>query len=134
MPLTDPIADMLTRIRNGYLAKKDEIALPHSQLKQALAAVLAKSGFIASTTKAEQKGGNVLIIKLRYGPEPERFAALRGVKRVSKPGQRIYVSKRRIPRVQQGLGMAVLSTPQGLLTDGQARKRGLGGEVICTLW
>ncbi|MFO0704473.1 MAG: 30S ribosomal protein S8 [Candidatus Andersenbacteria bacterium] len=143
MPVSDPIADMLTRIRNGYLVHKDEVRLPSSQLKVALAQVLVKSGFLQAAEVAkpsEAKGAKgaalfaELVLTLKYGAAPARQPALRGVKRISKPGQRIYVSNRQIPRVNQGLGMAILSTPQGLLTDGQARKRKVGGEVVCTLW
>lgn len=134
MNVSDPIADMLTRIRNAYLVHKDDVVLPHSNVKQALAEVLTKSGFLAETKKTEQDGKPTLVLTLKYGEEPTKMPALRGVRRVSKPGQRIYVSKQHVPQVQQGLGMAVLSTPQGLLTDGQARKRGIGGEIICTVW
>ncbi len=145
MPVSDPIADMLTRIRNAYLVQKDEVRLPHSQLKLSLAEVLVKSGFLASAellksaeqTKAKKSAPMVhpeMLLKLKYGVLPAKKPAVHGIKRVSKPGQRIYVSKRHIPRVNQGLGTAILSTPQGILTDGQARKRGLGGEIMCTIW
>jgi len=108
--------------------------MPHSQLKSALADVLVRSGFLVSVSTQNEGTAKELVMTLKYSEAPESRPALVKVTRISKPGQRVYVSKRHIPRVNQGLGVAILSTPQGLLTDGQARKRGIGGEVICTLW
>jgi len=142
MPVSDPIADMLTRIRNAYLVQKAEVRMPYSHLKHSLADVLVKSGFLTSAElakPAEQKDKKIaahpeLVLVLKYGEAPKKMPALNGVKRISKPGQRMYVSKRHIPRINQGMGIAILSTPQGLLTDRQARRRGVGGEIMCTLW
>jgi small subunit ribosomal protein S8 len=133
MPVTDPIADMLTRLRNASLVHMPQVVMPHSQLKEALAKVLQKEGFVGRVTERSTDNRKELVIGLKYS-EADKKPAIRGIDRVSKPGQRIYVAKKKIPRVNQGLGMAVLSTPQGLLTDGQARKRGVGGEVMCVVW
>ena len=129
---SDPIADMLTRIRNASLVRKPEVRMPHSHIKEALAAVLAKEGFLGDVTRAEAAGQAQLVVRLKY--DEKQQPAIRGISRVSKPGQRIYVPKKKIPRIQQGLGVAVLSTPLGLLTDQEARKKGVGGEVMCTIW
>jgi small subunit ribosomal protein S8 len=133
MPISDPIADMLTRLRNASLVQMPEVAMPHSQLKEALAKVLQKEGFVGRVAAREKDTKKELVIGLKYS-EVDKKPAIRGIDRISRPGQRIYVAKKKIPRVHQGLGMAVLSTPQGLLTDGQARKRGIGGEVMCVVW
>jgi len=135
MTLTDPIADMLTRIRNANLVGHEEVSMPHSKLKQAVADVLKREGFLAEVNKVEPQKENpfpALVLKLRYaeGSVP----AIRGLQRVSTPGQRIYVTSRKIPLVLQGLGVAILSTPAGILTDTEARKKGTGGEVMCTVW
>jgi small subunit ribosomal protein S8 len=132
VPTTDPIADMLTRLRNASAVHLPEARMPHSRVKAALAEVLAKEGFIAKAVKDENDGKADLVISLRYGED--KLPALQGLARVSRPGQRIYVPKQKVPRVRQGLGIAVLSTPSGLMTDRQARKAGVGGEVICTVW
>lgn len=132
--MTDPIADMLTRIRNASAIRKEEVRMPHSRLKESLAEVFIASGFIGSVKRDDKGKHPELVIKLKYADDKEKVPAIRGLQRVSKPGQRIYVAKQRIPRIRQGLGVAILSTPKGLLTDRQARQRGLGGEVICTIW
>ena len=132
MPTTDPIAEMLTYLRNASAVKHHEVRMPSSHFKVALAEVLVREGYLASSKKIDKDGQTNLLIELRYGKD--RQPALQGLARVSRPGQRIYVPKQKIPRVRQGLGMAVLSTPGGLLTDREARKAGVGGEVICTVW
>ena len=134
MTMTDPIADMLTRIRNANTAMHDEVRMPSSKLKESLAGVLQAEGYIASFSVAENtdRPGSTLTIQMKYSPERERVIS--GVKRVSKPGLRVYTKADRIPRVLGGLGVAVLSTSQGLMSDREARKRRMGGEVICYVW
>jgi len=128
---TDPIADMLTRIRNATLAKKSELVLPYSKFKFSLAQVLLKEGFIGSVSEVAGKH-RIIQIGLKYGPDGDGVIA--GIKRVSKPGQRIYLPVDKIPRTNSGYGITVVSTPKGLLTDRQARKDRLGGEVVCQVW
>ncbi len=130
----DPISDMLTRIRNASAIHKEQLSLPHSRLKEALASVLVGEGYLRKIEKVDEDGKPQLVIRLNYGPAPEKMPAIRGIERVSKPGQRIYLPSRKIRRVQQGLGTAVISTPKGLLTDAQARKQSVGGEIICKVW
>jgi small subunit ribosomal protein S8 len=134
MTMTDPIADMLTRIRNANTAMHDEVRMPSSRLKESLATVLQSEGYIASFAIAENvdRPGSTLTIQMKYSPERERVIS--GVKRVSKPGLRVYTKAEGIPRVLGGLGVAVLSTSQGLMSDREARKRRMGGEVICYVW
>ncbi len=109
--------------------------VPHSRLKEALAQVLIEEGFLGGLDKnEEEKGKPQLVLKLNYSPEPEHKPAIGGIERVSKPGQRIYWSSKKIRPVRQGLGIAIISTPQGLMTDSVARKQGLGGEAICRVW
>ncbi len=134
MTMTDPIADMLTRIRNANTAFKDDVSMPASKLKVALAEVLASEGYIDGFEVAENEGRPqpTLKIDLRYTPERER--TISEIKRVSKPGLRVYRKAEAIPRVLGGLGIAVLSTSQGLMTDREARKRRVGGEVLCYVW
>ncbi len=129
---SDPIGDMLTRLRNASLVRKPEVRMPHSRVKEALAKVLSREGYVGVVSSTVGESKPELVVKLRY--DEKQVPAIRGITRVSKPGQRIYVPKKKIPRIQQGLGTAVLSTPQGLLTDREARKKGTGGEVICTIW
>jgi small subunit ribosomal protein S8 len=128
---TDPIADMLTRIRNAALAKKSELVLPYSKFKKNLADVLLKEGFIAGVAELEGQH-KMLQINLKYTQDGE--AVIAGIKRVSKPGQRIYLPVDKIPRTNSGYGVTVVSTPRGLLTDRQARKDRVGGEVVCQIW
>ncbi len=134
MSMTDPIADMLTRIRNANIAMHDEVTMPSSKLKEALAGVLLAEGYIASydAADAESGVGRTLTIAMKYSPERERVIS--GIKRVSKPGLRVYTSSDQIPRVLGGLGVAVLSTNKGLVTDREARKGKVGGEILCYVW
>jgi small subunit ribosomal protein S8 len=135
MTMTDPIADMLTRLRNGNQAYHDRVAIPYSKLKANIAEVLKTEGYIAAWSveqPAEGTVGRKLVVELKYGQNRER--SLAGVRRVSKPGLRVYAKAPELPRVLGGLGVAIVSTSQGLLTDRQARKRGVGGEVLAYVW
>ena len=134
MTMTDPIADMLTRIRNANQAQHDSVTMPGSKLKESLAKILEREGFIAGFGTAPQEGrpGTALTIELKY--DAERQATIAGLRRVSKPGLRIYAQADNIPRVLGGFGVAVLSTSAGLMTDREARQRHLGGEVLCHVW
>jgi len=134
MTMTDPIADMLTRIRNANIAMHDDVTMPSSKLKEALAEVLKREGYIGdfTVTDAQDRPGRSLHIELKYSPERERVIS--GIKRVSKPGLRVYTRSTEAPRVLGGLGISVLSTSQGLLTDREARKRHVGGEILCQVW
>jgi small subunit ribosomal protein S8 len=134
MTMTDPIADMLTRIRNANVAMHDDVAMPSSKLKEALADILQKEGYIGSFAVADTEGrpGRTLTIEMKYSPERQRVIS--GLKRISKPGLRVYQAADEVPRVLGGLGVAVLSTSQGLLSDREARKRRVGGEVLCYVW
>ena len=132
--MTDPVADMLTRIRNANTAMHDEVKMPSSKLKEALAAVLKREGYIDAFTVIDNpdRPGNLLTITMRYSPE--RARTISGLRRISKPGLRIYRDANGIPRVLGGLGVAIVSTSKGLLTDREARKAGVGGEVLCEVW
>ena len=134
MTMTDPIADMLTRLRNANAAYHDRVSMPHSKLKAHIAEILQQEGYIAgwSVTEVEGVVGKTLVLELKYGPNRERSIA--GVRRVSKPGLRVYAKSDNLPRVLGGLGVAILSTSSGLLTDRQATKRGVGGEVLAYVW
>ena len=134
MTMTDPIADMLTRIRNANVAMHDQVRMPSSKQKVALAEILRKEGYIQgfSVAPGEQVPGDVLTITMKYSPE--RARTITGLRRVSKPGLRVYSKAERVPRVLGGLGVAVLSTSQGLMTDREARQRRVGGEVLCYVW
>ncbi len=134
MTMTDPIADMLTRIRNANSAMFDTVSMPSSKLKENLAKLLLKEGFIASyvVNKVEGKPGNQLEITLKYSED--RKKTIIGIKRVSKPGLRIYRKSDQMPKVLGGVGVAVVSTSHGLMTDREARKAKLGGEVLCYVW
>ena len=134
MTMTDPIADMLTRIRNANVAMHDEVRMPSSKQKEALAAVLKSEGYIDEFRVEENsdRPGSTLHITMRYSPE--RLRTISGIQRVSKPGLRVYRKSKEIPRVLGGLGVAVVSTSQGLLTDREARQRRVGGEVLCFVW
>ena len=134
MTMTDPIADMLTRIRNASQARKDAVSMPSSKLKEALAGILAAEGYI-NGYKVETPEGrpqNTLKIDLKYSED--RKQTISGITRVSKPGLRVYSKSDEVPRVLGGLGIAVLSTSQGLMTDREARRRNVGGEVLCYVW
>ena len=132
--MTDPIADMLTRVRNANIAMHDEVTMPSSKLKEALAEVLHSEGYISSFTSedGETSPGRKLTITMKYSPERERVIS--GIQRISKPGLRIYKKSDEIPRVLGGLGIAVISTSKGLVTDREARKGKVGGEVLCYVW
>ncbi len=134
MTMTDPIADMLTRIRNANSAQFDSVKMPGSKLKEALAAILEREGYIAGyhVEKDPARPGSTLEITMKYATD--RTRTIGGIKRVSKPGLRIYARADRIPRVLGGIGVAVVSTSHGLMTDREARKRHLGGEVLCYVW
>ncbi|GAA0534552.1 30S ribosomal protein S8 [Paractinoplanes ferrugineus] len=135
MTMTDPIADMLTRLRNANQAYHDKVTMPFSKIKANIAEVLKAEGYIASWTAEEPEEGVVgksLVVELKYGQNRER--SLAGIKRVSKPGLRVYAKSDDLPRVLGGLGVAIISTSQGLLTDKQARKRSVGGEVLAFVW
>jgi len=136
MTMTDPIADMLTRVRNANSAYHDNVAMPHSKIKAHIAEILQQEGYIAGWRIAEvEADGRVcreLVIDLKYGPNRERSIA--GVRRVSKPGLRVYAKYTALPKVLGGLGVAIISTSSGLLTDRQAAKRRMGGEVLAYVW
>ena len=134
MTMTDPIADMLTRIRNANTAMHDDVRMPSSKVKEALAHVLLKEGYIEGFEVHDNtdRPGRTLTVTMKYSPERKRVIS--GVKRVSKPGLRVYTKATEIPRVLGGLGVAVLSTSQGLMTDREARKRRMGGEILCFVW
>lgn len=134
MTMTDPIADMLTRIRNANSAYHDTVSMPHSKLKGHIAEILQEQGYVSGfhVADATEGPGKVLTVDLKYGPNRERSIA--GVRRVSKPGLRVYAKSTGMPRVLGGLGVAILSTSTGLLTDKQAAKKGVGGEVLAYVW
>ena len=132
MTMTDPIADFLTRIRNANSAYHDEVVMPFSKLKGSISDILVKEGYIASWTTAEAPVGKSLVVKLKYGPNRERSIA--GVRRVSKPRLRVYAKSTNLPKVLGGLGVAIISTSSGLLTDRQAAQKGVGGEVLAYVW
>ncbi len=134
MTMTDPIADMLTRIRNANVAMHDEVRMPSSKLKESLAAVLTREGYIEGfeVDSAGTRPGRVLEVRMKYAPDLSR--TISGIRRVSKPGLRVYTAADKLPRVLGGLGVAVLSTSQGLMTDREARRRRVGGEILCYVW
>ncbi len=129
---TDPIADMLTRIRNALLARHDFTDMPASKIKISLAETLKKEGFVRDYEVRQDEVRRTIRVHLAY--TDKREPTITGIQRISKPGLRVFVQKRAAPRVYGGLGIAIISTSQGLLTGGEARKRGLGGEVICHVW
>ena len=134
--MTDPIADMLSRIRNASLARHDRTEIPASRLKAAVAEILKAEGFIADVREADAEDGNgkqqKLTIVLKYGRD--RTSAIDGIRRVSRPGRRVYVRHDRIPRVFSGLGISILSTSRGLMSDKEARRQKIGGELLCEVW
>jgi len=132
MNITDPIADMLTRVRNSNNVNKDVVDIPASNLKINIAKTLKDEGFIREYKIIDNYPQNKVRIYLKYGKEDEKV--ITGIKRISKPGLRVYVNKNDIPRVLGGLGIAVISTSRGILTDKQAREEGVGGEVLCYVW
>lgn len=132
MSMTDPIADMLTRIRNAQHAGHAKTLVPRSKIKVAIAKILKDEGFIEGYVEDAEGPQGVLKVFLRYDGSAK--GVIRGVTRISKPGRRVYVGKEDVPRVRNGLGVAILTTPRGLLTDAQARQAGVGGEVLCHVW
>jgi small subunit ribosomal protein S8 len=133
MTMTDPIADMLTRIRNGNHAYHDTVEMPYSKIKSHIAEILQEQGYILGWAVSDNETvGKSLVVTLKYGQNRERSIA--GLRRVSKPGLRVYAKSTSIPRVLGGLGVAIISTSSGLLTDRQAAKRGVGGEVLAYVW
>ncbi len=135
MSMSDPIADMLTRVRNAIGREHPAVAMPHSKIKVSIAQVLQDEGYIESFEVLSQKPQDVLQLKLKYvGGRRNRRPVITGIQRVSKPGRRMYVGKTEIPWIQSGMGVAVLTTSKGIMTDQSARKLGVGGEVICKVW
>jgi small subunit ribosomal protein S8 len=132
MSMTDPIADMLTRIRNAIQAQHATVTVPRSKIKKDLALILKNEGFIEGYVENDQSVQGTLKLFLRY--DGSRRGIIRGIQRVSRPSRRVYVGKDSIPRVRNGLGVTILTTPRGVLTDSQARQAGVGGEVICQVW
>ncbi|HVM06130.1 MAG TPA: 30S ribosomal protein S8 [Acidimicrobiales bacterium] len=134
MTMTDPLADMLTRIRNANTAMHDTVRMPSSKVKEALAAILQREGYIEGFAVHDDPGrpGRVLEITMKYAADRSR--TISGIRRISKPGLRVYTKADRLPRVLGGLGVAVLSTSQGLMTDREARQRRMGGEILCYVW
>jgi small subunit ribosomal protein S8 len=130
--MTDPVADLLTRVRNANSAFHESVSLPHSKLKAGIADILKREGFISDWSVEDARVGKTLTLDLKYGPNRER--SIVGIKRVSKPGLRVYAKSTELPTVLGGLGVAILSTSSGLLTDRQATKKGVGGEVLAYVW
>lgn len=132
MTMTDPVADMLTRLRNANSAYHDTVSMPYSKLKGRIAEILKAEGYIAGFDVEDAKVGKTLTLNLKFGPSRER--SIVGVRRISKPGLRVYAKSTNLPQVHGGLGIAILSTSSGLLTDKQAAKKGVGGEVVAYVW
>jgi small subunit ribosomal protein S8 len=137
MTINDPISDMLTRVRNAVMAGQSQVAMPSSKIKAEIAKILADEGFLESydVVDGENVAFKMLRLKLKYvGERRERRAVLNGIERVSSPGRRVYTRKREIPWVLSGLGVAILSTPKGVMTGTRARQLGVGGEILCKVW
>ncbi len=132
MNLTDPVADFLTRIRNAHNARHQKMDVPASKLKAEIARILKEEGYIVNVKPVDEEGRSVLRVYLKYGANNE--AAIRDLKRVSKPGCRVYIGKDEIRRVQGGLGISIMTTPRGVMTGRQARREGVGGEILCEVW
>ena len=130
--MTDPISDMLARIRNGSLARHDRVEMPHSNLKKHVADVLKSEGFLDDVRESEGEGRKTLTLVLRYGKD--KSSAIDGIRRVSAPGRRVYVRYDRIPRVRSGMGVSILSTSHGVMSDRMAREQKVGGELLCEIW
>ncbi len=130
--MTDPIADMLTRIRNAITARKAKVLVPASKLKERLAEVLRDEGFVGTVSREDDGKQGTLTIELRY--DHDNRNAIEGIRRVSKPGQRTYARHDKLPRVRSGLGIAILTTSKGVMTEREARKQNLGGELLCEVW
>ena len=137
MSVNDPIADMLTRIRNGVMASQSVVAMPHSKIKAEIVRILKEEGFIEGyeVVESDKPGMQTLRVKIKYvGERRERSAVITGLERVSRPGRRVYTQKTDIPWVLAGMGIAILSTPKGVMTGQRARQLGIGGEVLCKVW
>ena len=132
MVMTDPIADFLTRIRNANSVNHEKVEIPASRLKKTMAQILKDEGMIKDFEYIEDGRQGLLRVHLKYGPNKQKV--ITGLKRISRPGLRVYAKKDEVPRILGGLGLAIISTSQGVMTDKQARKRGLGGEVLCYVW
>ncbi len=132
MVMTDPIADLLTRIRNANLVHHDKVEIPSSKIKRAIIQILKDEGFVRDYEVLADGKQGLLRVSLKYGPERDRV--ITGIKRISKPGLRVYAKNEQLPKVLGGLGIAIISTSQGLMSDKQARKNGLGGEVLAFVW
>ncbi|MDI9441316.1 MAG: 30S ribosomal protein S8 [Firmicutes bacterium] len=132
MVMTDPIADMLTRVRNASSVKHESVDIPRSKMKEELARILKEEGFIRDYKVIDDGKQGIIRVYLKY--DPVQGQVIQGIKRISKPGLRVYAKKDEVPRVLGGLGVAILSTSQGIVTDRTARQRGIGGEVICYVW
>ena len=132
MVMTDPIADMLTRVRNANSVYHEKVEIPGSKIKQAIAGILKEEGFIKDFELINDDKQGVIRVSLKYGPNREKI--ITGIKRISKPGLRVYAKKEELPRVLGGLGIAIISTSQGVMSDKEARRRNLGGEVIAYIW
>jgi small subunit ribosomal protein S8 len=130
--MTDPIADMLTRIRNGSMARHERVEMPHSKLKEHVADVLKLEGYVDDVRVSEGEEPKTLVVVLRYGRD--RTSAIDGIRRVSTPGRRVYVRHDRISRVVSGMGISILSTSRGVMTDREARRQRVGGELLCEVW
>jgi len=130
--MSDPIADFLTRIRNAGIVYHDKVEVPASNVKKAIAEILKEEGFIKDVEYISDNKQGIIRLYLKYGPNRERV--ITGLKRISRPGRRVYAKKDEVPKVLGGLGIAIISTSKGVMTDKQARKEGLGGEVICYIW
>ena len=132
MSMTDPIADFLARIRNGIRARKQLIECPRSTIKLRIAEILRDEGFVNTVSTVEDKKQGLLKLELRY--DGRNSCAITGMRRVSRPGQRAYVPAKQVPKVRNGMGIAIISTSQGVMTDREARHKGVGGEVLCEVW
>jgi small subunit ribosomal protein S8 len=132
MVMTDPVADLLARLRNANMSYKEEITIPSSSLKERIAEILAREGYLAESAVQGEGKDRSITVRLKYGPNRER--TITGLKRISRPGRRVFAGRGEIPRVRGGLGIAILSTSQGLMTDRQAKKLGIGGEVLAYVW
>ena len=132
MTMTDPVADMLTRIRNANIAGHASVDVPESKIKKNIAEILLKEGYIKAYDVVKGEAQDNIVVQLKYGPN--KVKVISGIKRISKPGLKVYAKKDEIPKVLGGLGIAIISTSNGLITDKEARKLGVGGEVICYVW
>ena len=132
MSVNDPIADFLTRIRNAGMARHETVVMPHSKMKAEMARILTEQGYVESYSERGDSVKKELVIELKYDPDGRR--AIRGLRRMSRPGRRVYRKQASIPRVLDGLGVAILSTSRGILTDHEARRAGIGGEVLCFVY